>query len=156
MQLQSRFRSARKRGAERDTAGALSQGNVEKIRRGHEGFTRGDLTAVQGVVADDVDWGTSGGFSGLDQSYRGSEAMEGWMDAVRSAWETFEVAIDEVIRDAGDVIVVKERLWGRGRGSGAEAEMQIYSVYWFDKGQIVKRRVFDSQDEALEGAGLPE
>jgi hypothetical protein len=31
--------------------------------------------------------------------------------------------------------------------------MRIFSVYWFDGGQIVRRRVFDSQGEALEAAG---
>jgi ketosteroid isomerase-like protein len=134
----------------------LSQGNVEKIRRGHEGFTRGDLSPLQDVIADGVDWGTTAGFPGLDESYLGPEALERWMEAVRSAWETFEVSIDEVVRDADDVLVLKERLWGRGRGSGAEAEMRIISVYWFDSGRIVRRRVFESQEEALEAAGLLE
>jgi ketosteroid isomerase-like protein len=131
----------------------LSEGNLEQIRRGHEAFTHGDLTTVQDVVADDVDWGTSGGFSGLDPSYRGSDGMEKWMDTVRSAWETFEVAIDEVVDDAGDVLVVKEHLRGRGRGSGAETEMQIFSVYWFEGGLIAKRRVFDNREEAVDAAG---
>jgi ketosteroid isomerase-like protein len=134
----------------------MSQGNLERLRRGHEGFTRGDISSLRENVADDVDWGTTGAFPGLDESYLGPEALERWMEAVRSAWESFEVEIDEVVRDADDVLVITERLWGRGRGSGVETEMQIFSVYWFDEGQIVRRRVFDSREDALEAAGLSE
>jgi hypothetical protein len=44
------------------------------------------------------------------------------MDAVRSAWESFEVSIAEVVGEAGDVLVIEERLQRRGRGSGAALE----------------------------------
>ncbi len=134
----------------------MSQENVEKLRHGHEGFNRGDLGPMKAIAADDVDWGTSGSFPDLKPVYRGSEAVESWMDAVRSAWESFEVSIAEVVRDAGDVLVIEERLRGRGRGSGAEAEMWIFSVYWFEEGKIVRRRVFDSKRDALDAAGLSE
>lgn len=130
--------------------------NLEKIRRGHEGFTRGDLAPVRGTVAEDVDWGTTGSFPGLEPAYRGPEALERWMESVRSAWESFAVWTDEVIHDAGDVIVLEEGLRGRGRGSGAEVEMRIFVIYWFHSGKIVRRRAFDSRREAVEAAGLRE
>jgi ketosteroid isomerase-like protein len=134
----------------------VSQGNVEKLRRGHEGFNRGDLGPMKAIAADDVDWGTSGSFPDLEPAYRGSEAVQKWMDAVRSAWESFDVSIADVVRDTDDVVLIEERLQGRGRGSGAEAEMHIFSVYWFEGGKIVRRRVFESQPEALEAAGVRE
>jgi ketosteroid isomerase-like protein len=131
----------------------MSRENLETLRRGHEAFTRGDLPAIKAVVADDVDWGTSGAFPGLEPHYLGPDALERWMDAVRSAWESFEVAIDDVLLDDGDLLVVSERLRGRGRGSGAEVDMRIFAAYWFEAGKVVKRRVFDSEADALEAAG---
>ena len=132
-----------------------SQGKVEILRSGHDGFSRGDPSAMAEVAAADVDWGTSGAFPGLDPVYRGPEAMERWMDAVRSAWGWFEVTIDEVLREADDLLVVGERLRGRGRESGAEVDMCVYSVYWFEDDRIAKRRVFDRAEDALEAAALP-
>ena len=106
------------------------------------------------MVAADVDWGTSGAFPGLEPVYRGPDAMDSWMDAVRSAWKSFEVTIDEVLIEADDVLVVRERLRGTGRESGAEVDMRIFSVYWFEGDRIARRRVYDGPEEALEAAEL--
>jgi ketosteroid isomerase-like protein len=132
----------------------MSEENVEKIRRGQEGFSRGDLGPVKSFVSDDVEWGAVGAWPGLENVYRGPNGMDDWMESVRSSWESFDVSLDGVVRDLDDVLVVIERLRGRGRASSAEVEMQIFSVYWFEQGKIVKRRAFTTEDEALEAAGL--
>jgi ketosteroid isomerase-like protein len=86
--------------------------------------------------------------------YRGPEAIQAWMDAIRSAWEQFEVTLDEVLHDEGDLLVVTELLRGRGRGSGAEVEMRVFSAYWFEAGKVRRRMAFTEPNEALEAAGL--
>ena len=127
---------------------------VDVMRTGHAAFSRGDLPAIARLMVDEVDWGTSAAFPGLEPVYRGPDALERWVEAVRSAWEWFEVTIDEVIRDEGDVLVLAERLRGRGRESGAEVDMVILAVYWFEGDLLAKRRVFDSVAEALEASGI--
>ena len=104
------------------------------------------------VVTDDVEWGTSGAFPGVEDVYRGSEGIKDWIDVILSAWESFEVSTAEVLHDADDVVVVVERLFGRGRGSGAEAEMSMCTAYWFEEGRITRRRVFGTREEAIEAA----
>jgi ketosteroid isomerase-like protein len=132
----------------------MSQENLEKIRRGQEAFNRGDLSPARDIATDDVEWGSVGAFPGVERVYRGLDAMEQWMETIRMAWEWFEVSLDEVVRDAGEVIVIAERLRGRGRESGAEVEMRIFSTYWFEDGKIVKRQAFTNRKEALEAARL--
>jgi ketosteroid isomerase-like protein len=127
----------------------MSQELIEKIKVGHEGFNRGDLTEANRNLSKDVEWGTTGTWPGLDKAYHGPAALNEWMEVLHSEWETFRVSLDEVVEDAGDVVVVVERLSGRGRGSGIDVEMQVFTIYWSEGGKIVRRLSFRTRDEAL-------
>jgi ketosteroid isomerase-like protein len=82
--------------------------------------------------------------------------MPEWMDLIRSEWAEFEVTLDEVLHQGDDVLVVAELLRGRGRGSGAEVEMRVFSAYWFQDGKLRRRAAFTEPREALEAPGLRE
>jgi ketosteroid isomerase-like protein len=127
----------------------MSQELIELVLIGHDGFNRGDLSEAKARVSDDVEWGTTGSWPGLDETYRGPDALDEWMETLHSEWETFRVSVDEVVEDRGDAVVLTERLSGRGRGSGIEVEMQVFSVYWSEAGRIVKRDSFRTREEAL-------
>jgi ketosteroid isomerase-like protein len=127
----------------------MSQELIDLIRMGHRGFNRGDLSEAKSNLAPDVEWGTTGTWPGLDATYRGPDALDRWMEILQAEWETFQVSLDEVIRDDGDVMVVVERLSGRGRESGIEVEMQVFSVYWAEGGKLVKRRSHRTREDAL-------
>lgn len=128
---------------------------MEKLRRGVEGFNRGDLGPVRSILAENVDWGALGAFPGLEDAYKGPRALDRWMEDVRSAWDVFEVSIDEVVRATDELVIQSERLWGRGKESGVEVTMTIHAVYWFARGKVIRRRVFESRREALAAAGQP-
>jgi ketosteroid isomerase-like protein len=132
---------------------AVSQ-NLETLRRGHEAFNRGDFSVVREIVTDDVRWGTTGTFAGLDPLYVGAEAFVEWGQDVRSVWESFEVAVEDVLHEEGDKLLVAERLSGRGRQSGAEVDMRAFSVYEFSGGRIAARRAFTEERAAREAAGV--
>ena len=127
----------------------MSDELIEKILIGHEGFNRGDLSEANRNLSKDVEWGTTGTWPGLDETYHGPDALNDWMEVLHSEWETFRVSLDEVVEDAGDVVVLVERLSGRGRESGIEVEMQVFTVYWSEEGEIVRRRSFRTREEAL-------
>jgi ketosteroid isomerase-like protein len=122
---------------------------IDLVLSGHEGFNRGDLSEAKANVSDDVEWGTTGTWPGLDETYHGPEALDEWMETLHSEWETFRVSLEEVVDDAGDVAILTERLSGRGRESGVEVEMQVFSVYWIQGGKIIKRQSYRTREEAL-------
>jgi ketosteroid isomerase-like protein len=135
----------------------MSHEALANLRRGHEAFSRGDLSVMIDLTTPDVQWGATGAFPGVATSYQGRDAIQEWADLIRSEWEEFEVGLDEVLHDGGDVIVVAERLRGRGRGSGAEVEMCVFAAYWLaDEGRISKRAAFTERDAALKAAGVLE
>ena len=127
----------------------MSQDLIEKIKIGHEGFSRGDLTEAKENISDDVEWSTTGDWPGLEGTYRGKEAVDACLETLPSEWEIFGFSLVEVTRDDGDVMVVAARLSGCGRESGVEVEMQVFSVYWAEEGKIVRRKGFSTLDEAL-------
>jgi len=129
---------------------------VELLRFGYEAFNQGDVLQAKSLVTADVEWGTTGTFPGIEGVYRGPEALQAWTDAIRSAWEWFEVSLAELVRDEDDLLVVVERIRGRGRRSGVDVEMLTYAVYWAEDGKLRMRKAFNTREAALEAAGLSE
>ena len=65
------------------------------------GATIGAHGARYEIATPDVEWGATGAFPGVEGVYRGPEAMQRWIDVIRSEWKDFEVALDEVLYDRG-------------------------------------------------------
>jgi ketosteroid isomerase-like protein len=124
--------------------------HLETLRRGHDAFNRGDISEARELFAEDVDWGTTGNWPGIEGSYQGREGLEDWVAAQRREFGEFKVSVHEVLHDEADAVAVAEHLRGVGRESGAVAEMTVYAVYWFDAdGLVARRRAFTSAEEAL-------
>jgi uncharacterized protein len=134
----------------------MSEENIEILRRGYEAFNRGDMSVAIELATPNLEWGATGAFPGVDGMYRGPDAMQEWMDVIRSAWEEFEVTLDEILHDGDDSLVVAELLRGRGRESGVEVEMRVFSAYWFAGGKLRRRAAFTERNAALEAVGLSE
>jgi ketosteroid isomerase-like protein len=124
--------------------------HVDTIQIGYDGFSRGDLTEAREIVTDDVEWHTTGSFPGIEGVYRGPDALDEWMESLRAEWQNFSVSLADVLTEREDAIVLAERLWGRGRESGAEVEMQTYAVYRFNaEGKVTRRDAFTTAEQAL-------
>ena len=87
--------------------------------------------------------------------YRGTEAVRQWWREWFAAWETLQFEYELV--DAGDRVVMLLDLRMRGRSTGIEVPFGKHAwVSTFRDGLMVHQKLYMSQSEALEAAGLSE
>jgi hypothetical protein len=91
--------------------------------------------------------------AGMRSSYEGHEGVRELAADWRDAWERMDVLPEEIF-DAGDPIVVLGRSRVRARMTAIEFESPMASVFWSDRGLIVRQCDFTDWDAALSAASI--
>ncbi|HEY7151973.1 MAG TPA: nuclear transport factor 2 family protein [Solirubrobacterales bacterium] len=131
----------------------MSERNVELYRQGIEAFNRRDLEGFL-ALADPHVVGVSRVLAIEGESYQGHDGTRRWWEDLLGVFPDFTIQIVWV-RDAGDLTVSELRNSTRGEGSAALEELVWQVSQWRD-GQVVRWQMYDSEQEALEAAGLRE
>ena len=88
-------------------------------------------------------------------SCRGPEAIRRFWQGLDETFEELRLDPQEFV-DAGERVAVRLRFYGRGRGSGAELDTEMYhQVTTFQDGTMVRIEYFDAWGEALDAARAP-
>jgi ketosteroid isomerase-like protein len=139
----------------RDTALAMSWENVEMLRRGYQRFVVTGQFVAEAISPEFV-WDMSN-FHGWpeQQTYKGAEEAQRFLDEWMSAWEDWEFEVDS-FHDAGDKVVVLMRQHGRSKAAGMPVEMSFAQVWSFRDGKQTCMAMYSDRKQALEVAGLSE
>jgi ketosteroid isomerase-like protein len=143
----------------RDTRRAMSQENVEAVRRVIEAHDRGDFAMVFAAYDPGIEWHLTQGWapaSDFEPVYHGHEGVRTFWRTWFAAWETASFEYEEFI-DAGDsvVAILSQRVCGRT--SGLELEWNSYGQVWTIRdGKVVRVEFFPTRSDALEAVGLSE
>lgn len=129
---------------------AMSSENVELVRRGLLRFSE-DGEFDWELVHEDVEIHDHDVLDARD--YRGPSGFVRWVRDWASAWADFTFEPEELI-DAGDRVVVLARLTATGRSSGVELERRDGMVFELHDGLVVGVDYYNSEQQALEAAGL--
>jgi ketosteroid isomerase-like protein len=133
----------------------MSQENVELAHRAFDAFNRRDLDAFLAHCDPEVEVYSRLAELEGGRPHRGHDGVRSWWDNIFALAPDIRPEIDDV-EDAGDMTVVRLRVRGHGVGSDAPIEQTQWLVTkWRDK-QAVWVRIFLSEAEALEAAGLSE
>ena len=135
----------------------MSQENVEVFERALAAYNRRDIDAFLEAFDREVEWHSlvQVMFGGEQSVHRGHQGMRDGVREMDEVLAGLQVGYSE-IRDLGERIVVVGSVSGRGRASGAEAEMPINWVVEFKDSKVIRMRDYVDRAEALEAAGLSE
>ena len=138
-----------------DTEQAMSQEDIERLRRGFEHFAATGEFLAENVHADFVwDMSTFRGWP-EQQTYLGIEGARQFNTEWAGAWDDWEIEAEDYI-DAGERIVVVLRQRGRSKATGVPVDMRLGQVWTLQDGQGIRMQMYASPEEALEAAGLSE
>jgi uncharacterized protein len=140
----------------RDTAGAMSQENVEIVGRLYEFFARRDVEpAFPDYAAQDIELRVPPLYPDTPSVFRGRAGIEEWIAMVDEVWTEWRFEPERYL-DAGSTVVVLARLIGEARASGVHLEREVAHVWTLEEGRATGIRAYLDRDEALEAAGLEE
>jgi ketosteroid isomerase-like protein len=129
----------------------MSAGDVELLRQLYSEWERGDFSRE--ILSREV-VSQNRGFVDMDAGQHGLDEVLAVQRAWLEQWERpFRVEADEFL-EAGDLVVVLVRWFGRGKGSGAEVESEGAHVWEIRDGKAVRWDVYRDRSEALAAAGL--
>jgi ketosteroid isomerase-like protein len=127
----------------------MSQENVEIVRRA---FATEGIEGLMKYLDAEIEWTTTGEFLEA-ATYRGHEGVREYLGAMDAAFDDLRDTSEEII-DAGEVVLVTQRISGRDRRSGMPLESTVTSVCSVGDGKIVQIQSYRSKPDALEAAGL--
>ena len=132
----------------------MAQENVDKSREFIEAYNRRDFDEALKDFHPEADW-VLPAMQGFD-SCKGPDQIKLFWDGLDETMEELRLDPQEYV-DGGDRVAVRLRYYGRGKGSGAELDTEMYhQVATFDDGTIVRMEYFTSWDQALAAAASPQ
>jgi ketosteroid isomerase-like protein len=136
-----------------DTGRAMSQQNVEIVRRGYERFAATGQTDPD-IASPDFVWDMSN-FHGWpeQQIYEGVDAVREFLEEWTSAFDEWELEV-EALHDAGERVVALVHQRGRSKTAGMPVEMSFAQVWTVREGMQTRMDMYSDRDEALKAAGL--
>lgn len=132
----------------------MSRENVELVRGAFEAFLRRELRSGADFLHPDVVWDASdSSIFDISRVYHGHVGVQEFWREWLGAWEMVEFEYE--LLEAGDRVVALIDQQMRGRFTHIEVPIGKYAqVYTFRDGLVVHWKLYESQSEALEAAGL--
>jgi uncharacterized protein len=135
---------------------AMSQENVENVRRGYEAWNRNDVHGFLRNLDPNIEWRPRLGAAGIRATlYRGHEGVLTYKREVEEALGPVHVDVLS-IEDLGDRMLAHIRATGQGSASGAKVEAEAFHLWTMDAGRAVGFATYERRDQAIEAAGLRE
>jgi hypothetical protein len=132
----------------------MSDQSVELVKGVYGAFARGDVPAVLGAFADDIEWCEAEGmpYGGL---HRGGDAVaQKVFGPITEDIEGFALVTDEFIASGATVSAVV-RYTGTGKATGKALDLPAVHVWDIRDGKLARFRQFIDTVKFVEVAAVP-
>jgi ketosteroid isomerase-like protein len=115
----------------------LSQQNLEIVRSLYAAFAKGDVPAVLGVLAPNLEWREADNFIYADGNpYVGPAAvLQGVFLRLATEWNGF-AAVPQQFFDAGGAVIVSGRYTGAYKATGKKIDAQFAHHWTLEDGKV--------------------
>jgi uncharacterized protein len=120
---------------------------ADVVRSVFERFNEGDLDGMVELLDPEIEFHELPMIPGSGV-YRGRDDVRRWAETVVEPFETLRFVF-EGGDERGEWIAVRTFIDGRGRGSGAEVQMRMSTLWRVRDGAIVYHRGYQDHAEAL-------
>jgi ketosteroid isomerase-like protein len=136
----------------RDTPRAMSDENVELVRRGFMATLEEDWETVLGLLDADVEIHD---FDLPDAGvYRGPDGFLAWLRGWDEGWASWRLDDIEFRAAGDDQVIVLFRMIAKGGQSGMELERENAITYRIEGGKLARMEYFNDRERALSAVGL--
>jgi uncharacterized protein len=133
----------------------LSEKNVEIVRKSFDAIGRGDVDALLDLYDPDIEFEPLTGTRVETGGYRGHRGVRQYFKEANEVWDEVRPVAGE-ITTTGEEVVVFGHCSIRGKASEIETDSPCAWVITVRDGKITRHRVYRTNSEALEAAGLPQ
>jgi ketosteroid isomerase-like protein len=119
----------------------MGEESVEFVKGVYAAFGRGDVPAVLGAFAEDIEWFEAEGmpYGGL---YRGGDAVvENVFGPIATDVEGFAVTPEEFV-GSGDTVAAIVRYTGTGKATGKSLDVPVVHVWDIRDGKLIRFRQY--------------
>jgi uncharacterized protein len=127
----------------------MGEQSVEVVKGIYEAFGRGDVPAVLGAMAGDIEWNEAEGMP-HGGTYRSPEAVaQNVFGPLIDDVPDFAVRPEEIIA-SGDTVVTVVRYTGTGKATGKKLDLPVVHVWEVRDGKVARFRQFADTAKFLE------
>jgi peptide deformylase len=119
----------------------------------NQAFADGDMSALAGLVAEDVDLSPPPDLPDPGPVHGGAAAAD-FLLSLADSWDEFRVDVEAVLAADDSRAVARLHLSARGTGSGVQTVGTLIGAFWLRHGQIVRLELGRDEAEALAATGL--
>jgi uncharacterized protein len=118
-----------------------------------ETITSGDRPAAVAVCHPEIEFESMLGLTG--HRYLGHAGIDQYFDDVESAWEDWNVDVEQTVEGPDGRVVIVMTMRARGKGSGVPLAIRTAHIWTLSDGKLRRNEHYPDPGEALEALGVP-